>query len=107
MTAIRGLSTRRNRYRGRKKPALRIQIGEVALEIPHQAARGLSKEGLQRRIDAIARRLGIDPPTVTLHQNRDGSWAIAMGDVPERFVWPEDEGRRRVTARAPAGVERG
>lgn len=33
------------------------------------------------------------PPGVHLHRNRDGSIAVALGTLPQGFVWPEDEGK--------------
>lgn len=40
-------------------------------------------------IDAWAAANDVDLPPYTVHQNADGSWALAVGGIP--LPWPEEE----------------
>lgn len=70
------------------KPLLELAIGGKLLQLSQeQADSTVAKLAVALQADATTAKVKL--PTITIHKNRDGSFAVATGKPPG--VWPEDE----------------
>ena len=67
---------------------IRIQVGDKVVQLDRPEAVG-NAVAVKNRLRQLSKRDLLD---VFVHQNRDGSFAVATGAEPD--VWPEDREER-------------
>ena len=63
----------------------------MTLRISQANVSGKTATQIESALEAAAAFSTVELPTLHAHVNRDGTIALATGNLPKGFVWPEDE----------------
>lgn len=72
----------------KSEDAIVLQVADRVFVLRHAQIRNRTGAQIEQTIRVAARQAGVTLPTITVHVNRDGSYALACGEPPA--IWPED-----------------